>query len=372
MQTFLTLFKTQEDLNPDTFVTNLDSFIKENPGGNCIQKLLNTTISFEDVRDEIFSEEGLIYKQLKKFSPEQRDKMIDYIKRYCSYAQEIYYKAINKHKIIDIYTELMKIISKLRFNMDAKNVDMKSLKNLQNNWENFKEYSFLLIKKYSIVADIYTLCRSFKYLNSQENPIMNLVYFGNAHTNNVVHFLTKITDLYYKVEIKSVPEYYDVHRNLNRCIEIKNDIDLDKILNDAREIRNIILQPRKEPSPVMIQPSPVMIEHKQEEICLCKNATTKQRCTYKAKPSSVYCGVHRRCKSSPRQRKKEPSPPPIQPKKQHSPPIKEISPSRQPPVRIQKKQEEICLCKNATTKQRCTYKAKPSSVYCGVHKHCKP
>jgi hypothetical protein len=216
--------------------------------------------------------------------------MIDYIKTYCSYAEKIYYKVIDKYKIIkNIYTELMKIISKLKFNMRPKNVDMKSLKNLQNNWENFKEYSFLLIKKYSIVADIYTLCRSFKYLNSQENPIMNIVYFGNIHTNNVVHFLTKITELYDKVEIKSVPEYFDEHSNVNRCIEIKNDIDLDNILNDAREIRNIILQPRKEPSPVMI-------EHKQEEICLCKNATTKQRCTYKAKPSSVYCGVHKSCK----------------------------------------------------------------------------
>jgi len=304
MQTFLSLFKSKEDLNTDKFVSNLKRFKKSFKGGNCIEKLLNTTISFEDVNNEIFSEEGLIYKQLKKFSPEQRDKMIDYIKTYCSYAEKIYYKVINKYKIINIYTELMNIISKLRFNMDAKNVDMKSLEYLKDNWDYVEKYSDVLISdKHSIVADIYTLCRSFKYLNSQENPIMNLVYFGNIHTNNVVHFLTKITKLYDKVEIKSVQSY----DTINRCIEIKNDIDLDKILNDAKQIRNKILPqgspgritpvpprplPVRQPSP-HIEPSNI---RRQEQICLCINKSKGKRCENKAKLPSEFCGIHKNCK----------------------------------------------------------------------------
>jgi hypothetical protein len=295
MRNFLDLFKTQDDLNPNTFVTNLNLFIRENSRGNCIQKLLNSTVSFQDVRQEIFSEEGLIYKQLKKFSALQRDTMIDYIKTYFLYCEKIYNQEVDDPLITNIHTELINIISNLQFNLHPENVDKSSLEYLKDNWEFVQLYrDFLSMYKYSIVPDIYTLCRSFKYLNSKEDiPIMNILYFGNAHTNNVVHFLTKITKLYDKVEIKYL-EQYDYKNpasNISRCVEIKNDIDLDKILNDAREIRNTILPVAKFCYPVRRQPSHV---RRQEEICL-RVKKSGERCTNKARPGLKFCGVHKNC-----------------------------------------------------------------------------
>jgi hypothetical protein len=291
MQNFLQLFKVKEDLTQDKFIDNLLSFT-----GNCIEKLLNTTISFEDVNNEIFSEEGPIYKQLKKFSPLQRDTMIDYIKRYCLYSEERYNQEVSNPIIINIHTELINIIFNLQFNLHAEKV-VKSLEYLKDNWEFVQLYrDFLIVYKYTIVPDIYTLCRSFKYLNSKEDiPIMNILYFGNAHTNNVVHFLTKITKLYDKVEIKYL-EQYDYKNpasNISRCVEIKNknDIDLDKILNDAREIRNTILPVAKFSYPVRRQPSHV---RRQEEICL-RVKKSGERCTNKARPGLKFCGVHKNC-----------------------------------------------------------------------------
>jgi len=305
MQNFLNLFKSKEDLNPDTFVSNLNLFIQTNPGGDCIEKLLYTSFSsYVDIGPEIFSEEGLIHKQLKKFNPAQRRIMTDkIIRKYYTFSHQKHNEAVARYPLIEnIYNELINIISKLQFNIHPENVDMKSLKYLQDNWESLEIYRDLLVYKYSIVADIYTLCRSFKYLNSQENPIMNILYFGNAHTNNVVHLLTKITHLYDQVEIKSVKTY----DTISRCVEIKNDIDLDKILNDAREIRNTILPVpkvfsfKRQPSPVRtpsVRTPSVRKQQKQEEICSSFKKSGK-KCVNKAKPNSQLCGVHKKCKTA--------------------------------------------------------------------------
>jgi hypothetical protein len=136
-------------------------FIEKNSKGNCLEKLLKTTISFQDIKDEIFSEEGLISKQLNKFHPKQKGKMIEYIKLYCEYSETKYNEVISEYKpyIIYIYNDLMKNISL------GKKVNKESLNSLYINWSYVELYrNILTINKYNIVLDIYTLCRSFKYL----------------------------------------------------------------------------------------------------------------------------------------------------------------------------------------------------------------
>jgi hypothetical protein len=354
MQNFLQLFKVKEDLTQDKFIDNLLSF-----RGDCIEKLLNTTFSFQDVNDEIFSEEGPIYKQLKKFSPLQRDTMIDYIKRYCLYAEEIYNREAYNPIIVNIHTELINIIFNLQFNLHPEKV-VKSLEYIKDNWEFVKQYrDFLIVYKYTIVPDIYTLCRSFKYLNSPDIPIMNLVYFGNNHTNNVVHFLTKITNLYDKVEIKSLQsyDYLDTH---SRCVEIKNDIDLNEILSNARKIRNKILPPLKKPLP-------------QQKICLCVKKTG-ERCVNKAKEGLDFCGLHSKKEVQRKPSPRKPSPRKPSPIRKPSPrkpsPIRKPSP-RKPSPRKPKQEEKRCLCINKSSSKRCINKAKPELKFCGVHKNCK-
>jgi hypothetical protein len=107
------------------------------------------------------------------------------------------------------------------------------------NWEYMNLYHYLLSKKNNIILDIYTICRSFKYLNSEGVvPIMNIIYCGNLHILNLVYFLENVTELY-DVEIISkfdISEDY-VYNKVNRCIEIKNDIDLAKIVMDVRAFR---------------------------------------------------------------------------------------------------------------------------------------
>jgi hypothetical protein len=220
---------------------------------------------------------------------------------------------------------------------------------------------------------------------------MNIVYFGNIHTNNVVHFLTKITKLYDKVEIKSVQSY----NKINRCIEIKNDIDLDKILNDARKIRNKIL-PQSSPGritpvplipvppipvpPIPVPPIPVPPIHlpvrqpsahiepsnirRQEQICLCINNSSGERCIYKAKLPSKYCGRHQNCRKTYVQIQ----PLPQQPLPQQPLPQQPLPQQKQP---IINRKEQICLCINKSKGKRCENKAKPPSEFCGIHKNCK-
>jgi hypothetical protein len=194
---FLELFESKEDLNIDTFVSNLIRFNKKNSGGNCIEKLLNSTISFQDITDVIFNEEGFIYKQLKKFNPAKRDIMISYIKQYIEYFETRYIEKINKYRQTkNIYSSLIYIISKFKTNLKCRDPDIiRHINSLRNNWDHFKYYRDTLFGyKNSITTDIYTLCRSFKYLDyEQDIPIMNILYFGNSHIESMLHFLTNIT-----------------------------------------------------------------------------------------------------------------------------------------------------------------------------------
>ena len=76
--------------------------------------------------------------------------------------------------------------------------------------------------------------------------------------------------------------------------------------------------------------------------CVCYLVTGEQ-CKNKAKPLSLYCGVHKNCKRV------------------------KLSPLRKSPLR---KSRAGCQC-YLVSGESCKNKAKPLSLYCGVHKNCK-
>ena len=61
---------------------------------------------------------------------------------------------------------------------------------------------------------------------------MNILYFGHNHIQNIVYFLENITILY-NLEIVCLFNY----KYIDRCIEIQNNIDLDKTINNVKLMR---------------------------------------------------------------------------------------------------------------------------------------
>jgi hypothetical protein len=104
----------------------------------------------------------------------------------------------------------------------------------------------------------------------------------------MVHFLENITELYDKIEVTSVSDY----KTINKCIDIKNHIDLDKILRKLRRRRNRQLQTLT----VETQPSPKPVLVQKPPTCTCLIKSTKKPCENKARPGSHFCGVHKNCK----------------------------------------------------------------------------
>jgi hypothetical protein len=231
------IYKVLENLdfkNKLDLISQLNEFFKK--GDYCVEKILNEkAFSFEDI---IFSQDSLIFKQLEKFKPVQRDKMIEYIIKFCKYLSD---SIISKNKIyFKKFEEIHKhFINFVNIFYKTRVASGESYEFLMKNWEYMNLYHYLLSKKNNIILDIYTICRSFKYLNSEGVvPIMNIIYCGNLHILNLVYFLENVTELY-DVEIISkfdISEDY-VYNKVNRCIEIKNDIDLAKIVMDVRAFR---------------------------------------------------------------------------------------------------------------------------------------
>ena len=231
MHNFLFLFESKDTLTKETFLDNLKSFNGYSTEKNsCFDKLLATTISFDDVRKEIFLEEGLINKQLKKINKTQREEIIRYINEYINYTEDKHKNEITP-EINKIANTLIEIITKLKNFVEYSNLES-DIQYLKDNWETLERYGDLMLYKYSITPDIYSICRSLKYLDSLEEdvPIINILYYGSIHTENVVHFLTKIIGKYNIRYFNSVASQND-----NRCIEIKDNINLTKIVDNVRK-----------------------------------------------------------------------------------------------------------------------------------------
>jgi hypothetical protein len=156
---------------------------------------------------------------------------------------------------------------------------------------------------------------------------------------------------------------------LSKEAEPEMEIDEPEIIQKALE-----KAPEVQEEPVIkIKKAP---EAQDERICECVKANGK-RCTYKAKPGSDFCGLHTDCKNPIQPEAPVPEAPEPEPAPEAAPePAPEPAPKKTKRVakvvesKTKKAEKGICECIKANG-QRCTYKAKPGSDFCGLHTDCK-
>jgi len=202
----------------------------------CITKLLNTTLEFTDIQTQLLSESGLVMRQLRHMNPEEKKEISSNIIQYCEQTKR-QNDSLRDRNVERFHSEIINILGNLdkdinsfnRHSYTLKEPDRKFTEYLRANIDTLDKYNNLLVRSYSIFADVYTIFRSFKYFNVKEDKsILNIFYFGNYHITNMVYFLQKLSGLY---DCKTVHEYKGVE---NRCIEIKDDINLNIIVDKNR------------------------------------------------------------------------------------------------------------------------------------------
>jgi hypothetical protein len=279
----------------DKFKTIFKHFNRRYIYTGCITKLLNTTLEFTDIQTQLLSESGLVMHQLRHMDPEEKKKIYDYIIKYCKEVKR------KNDSLIDIsiqrfHLEIINILQNLDKDINSFNTesytliepDIKFIDYLSQNIDTLRRYNNLLVLNYSIFADVYTLCRTFKYFNvKKDKPILNIFYFGNYHIKNMVYFLETITQLY---DCKTILEHKK--GQTNRCIKIEDNIDLNTILRQGQtpyEPAKMLFNKSKSRTS---QPSPKL----QSDKCKCIVKTTRKPCENKAKPGLEFCGVHKNYK----------------------------------------------------------------------------
>jgi len=104
------------------------------------------------------------------------------------------------------------------------------------------------------MTDLYTIARSYKTMckSTDESPLINVLYFGAYHTENIASFLTKeysygseekIRDYDLLYEIK-LPTEYTINPSINikRCLTITQDINLKQLIDRLKISRNDMLK----------------------------------------------------------------------------------------------------------------------------------
>ena len=245
-------FRTERKNRHLMLLQSAQDFFETHKGG-CSKKLLNVksvkeniTIESEldDFKKIVLAKDGLIVKQLKKFKPKQRSVFIEWIKQYCEYSFKdvVNIYRINRDVLADfrqIHLDCIYYISEYIKNgvIDTDFFDL----NLQDdNWRKLMVYYVYLADKYRILLDLYTLCRTFKYIHSKgSNPLMNIVYTGNSHTDGITYFLQNIAGLY---TVKNIQDFNmdsvkHFNKPINRCIDITLKLDLGNLIESVKSTR---------------------------------------------------------------------------------------------------------------------------------------
>jgi hypothetical protein len=200
----------------------------------------------------IFSSSSMVRKQLNKLFPEQQLAMEGFIKEYCikeyNYLVKTYEPYIKDFE--GIQNNLVRLV--IEYVETGGIVNMDCLVYLQSKWRLINKYYIFVSSTCNMLIELYTVFRSFKYFSSKTEcrPILNLVYYGEQHIQNMIYFLHNISELYNVDEIyKYNPQwFYKVTKDtdgvedlirvngVNRCIEILKYINLPQILDNARKM----------------------------------------------------------------------------------------------------------------------------------------
>ena len=244
-------FRTERKNRHLILLQSAGDFFKQNKG--CSKKLLNVKsvkdnisvhTEIDDFKKIVLQKDGLIVKQLKKFKPKQRSIFIQWIKQYCDYSFK---------DLVDTYRINTYVLEEFRqlhlhciyyINQYIKSgvidTDFFNLNLQDDNWKRLMLYYVYLSDKYRILLDLYTICRTFKYIHSKgSNPVMNIVYTGNSHTEGITHFLENIAELY---TVKNIQDFNmnDVtyfNKPINRCIDIQLKLDLGNLIDTVNSNR---------------------------------------------------------------------------------------------------------------------------------------
>ena len=251
----LTKYSNTQDLSREIFIKIIESFndnpfnqdinrqLKPKQNYNCLAKLYSELINIKtiyendaitEIQTKVYSKNGLIFKQLNKFSSEkQKQKMEEHINYYCKKR----YNSVLERKGFKEYLEQLNkcqlnLVSLIKTYIETRVVDEKLLTYLNSNKSLLTRYYTFVISKYSFISDLYTVCRIFKYLKSSDQdkskqPIMNICYFGYEHIQNIEYFLTYISNLY---DSRIISPYEIKEKEPNRCLEIKQLIIISDLL----------------------------------------------------------------------------------------------------------------------------------------------
>jgi hypothetical protein len=315
--------------------------------GECVSKVRKRkeeTNDYTSLKNFVLQRDGLIYKQLKKINPKQRKVLIGWIEKFCKY------RLSKIHRNYGVTDRTIELYNYLDLHLTRCEDEDYYNKYLSDHWESISLYLYYLRRKYTIVLDIYTICRSFKYLGLKgPMPMMNIIYAGDVHTNDIKYFLETITSLY---NVQTVGEFNGDFNNANRCVEIREKIDLGVILN-----QNLDKTVRVSPKGKRVQAKSRGVSHKGKRV-----SQKRKRVSQKRKRVS-----HKRKRVSPKRKRVLPKRKRISPKsKRVSPKRKRVSPKRkrvsQKRKRVQAKRKRVSPKRKRVSPKRKRVQPKPKRV----------
>ena len=303
---------------------------------DCITKVNNRkkdTNDYNSLKNLVLDPIGLIYKQLKKINPKQRKVLIGWIEKFSKYRLD------KIHRNYGVTDRTIELYNYLDLHLTRCEDEDYYNKYLSDHWESISLYLYYLRRKYTIVLDIYTICRSFKYLGLKgPMPMMNIIYSGDVHTNDIKYFLESITSLY---NVQTIEEFNGDFNNPNRCVEIRQEIDLGVILNQnldktvnrkrASPKRKRVLPRRKRTSPKRKRVSP-----KRKRVSPKRKRVSPKR--KRASPKRKRVSPKRK-RVSPKRKRVSPKRKRVSPKRKRvSPKRKRVSPKRK---RVSQKRKRV-------------------------------
>ena len=189
-----------------------------------------------------------IRKQLEKISDENLKASL--LQRFKDYIYYIDNKDSDATKIL-----MKKVHSVIIDLIKSERLTQSRIENVKTLWGHFTsgllmQYNSFLLARLAIMTDLYTIARSYKIMckSKDEYPLINVLYFGAYHTENIASFLTKeysygseerMRDYGLLYNIKLPSEYTtNPSSKINRCLKIEQDIYLKQLIERLKISRN--------------------------------------------------------------------------------------------------------------------------------------
>ncbi len=187
------------------------------------------------VKEFTTNKDNLIYKQLYKMDYAHRPYFIGKIKNYLNSIYEYYQLNDNMKKILSLNNDFKRILT-IDIHSEEANEILEILY-LHYLLDKFQSYTDFLLLRDTLKPDLYILGRIYKIISlkqykdeiySVDRPLINIIYFGDAHIDHLLTILTQ--DGEYESESYKNPF---TEESQNRCIDLsgENIINLNDKIN---------------------------------------------------------------------------------------------------------------------------------------------